>query len=141
MKGTLSVNAKPWARVYIGGKDYGRTPQTIKALDLGTHKVRLENPDFTSWETIVEVSQKGTHSVYHEFSNLGSVAINSKPWANVYLDGNLKGQTPTRIEGVSAGEHQVKIVRDGYAEITRTITVKGSEETSLRNIPLRKNEN
>jgi hypothetical protein len=140
MKGTLNVSATPWANVYIGGKNYGRTPQTIDDLTVGTHTVRLENPNFEVWETTVKILRKGAVKVHHDFAGFGKIVVNAKPWANVYLDGNLKGQTPITIPKVPSGEHHVKIVREGYAEITRTITVKSSEENSI-SVPLQKIEN
>jgi serine/threonine protein kinase len=139
-KGSLSINARPWANVYVEGKSYGRTPQTLNDLDIGTYTVRLENPDFQSFATKVKVSKKAVTKVFHEFASFGKLMINAKPWANVYVDGSLKGQTPITIEKVSSGEHVVKFIREGYAETTRTISVQPSEEKSL-SVTLQKNEN
>jgi serine/threonine protein kinase len=139
-RGTLSVNAKPWATVYVGGTKYGRTPQVIRDLDMGAHTVRLENPDFGSWETNVKMSMTGPTNVYHEFGGFGKLMINAKPWANVYLDGAEKGQTPLTLDKVPSGEHKIRIVREGFDEITKTIVVKPTKQESL-SVSLKKKDN
>jgi hypothetical protein len=40
--GTLSVKARPWAKVWVNGKPKGKTPVTV-LLKPGTHRVRIEN--------------------------------------------------------------------------------------------------
>jgi hypothetical protein len=41
---TLSVNAQPWAEVYIAGRSYGETPLANISLPLGVHQVTLVHP-------------------------------------------------------------------------------------------------
>jgi eukaryotic-like serine/threonine-protein kinase len=43
--GTLTINAKPWAVVYIDGKRVGVTPLFKLKVSAGQHKLRLRNPD------------------------------------------------------------------------------------------------
>jgi hypothetical protein len=40
-----SINARPWAEVYIDGKKAGITPLVDFELPCGKHKVILKNPD------------------------------------------------------------------------------------------------
>ncbi len=121
--GGLTVNAIPWANVYINGKPYGTTPKTIEELKAGTHTIRLENPNFPAWDTKVRISKGETTKVSHKFGGFGKVIINASPWGNVYLDGTSKGQTPLTIEKVSAGKHQIKVVREGFVEFSKTIEI------------------
>jgi len=41
--GKLKIKARPWARVYVDGKDRGMTPLTALELPPGEHIVQLEN--------------------------------------------------------------------------------------------------
>ena len=41
---TLSVNAQPWAEVFIGERSYGETPLADIALPIGVHDVTLRHP-------------------------------------------------------------------------------------------------
>jgi serine/threonine-protein kinase len=40
-KGSLSVNAIPWANVFVDGTAYGHTPRLRLPLDAGRHQLRL----------------------------------------------------------------------------------------------------
>jgi serine/threonine protein kinase len=121
--GGLTINAVPWANVYINGKARGTTPQTLEDLKAGTYKVRLQNPDFPVWETKVRISEGKTAKVSHRFEGFGKIIINATPWADVYLDGTLKGQTPLTIEKVSAGKHQIKVSREGFTGYSKTFEI------------------
>lgn len=128
-EGELTINAMPWANVYIDGKPYGTTPKTIENMKAGMHKVRLENPNFPAWETKVNISKNKTAKVSYKFGGFGKLVINASPWGNVYLDGALKGQTPLTIEKVTAGKHQIKVVKEGFVEFSKTLEInEGSTE-------------
>lgn len=51
------------------------------------------------------------------------VVRSSPPGARVYLDDQYVGTTPMSRENVSLGTHQVRISRDGYLPVSRTIEV------------------
>lgn len=128
-EGELTINAMPWANVYIDGKPYGTTPKTIENMKAGMHKIRLENPNFPAWETKVNISKNKTAKVSYKFGGFGKLVINASPWGNVYLDGALKGQTPLTIEKVPAGKHQIKVVKGGFVEFSKTLEInEGSAE-------------
>lgn len=128
-EGELTINAMPWANVYIDGKPYGTTPKTIENMKAGMHKIRLENPNFPAWETKVNISKNKTAKVSYKFGGFGKLVINASPWGNVYLDGALKGQTPLTIEKVPAGKHQIKVVKGGFVEFSKTLEInEGSTE-------------
>ncbi len=128
--GSVVVNATPWAKVFIDGKPYGTTPKTIENLKAGSHNLRLENPSFPAWETKITVSTNQAAKVSYKFGGFGRLIVNASPWGNVYVDGALKGQTPLTVERISSGKHVVKIERDGYAAVSKNITIKeDSSET------------
>src|SRR5262245_61222164 len=55
----------------------------------------------------------------------GSLLVESEPpGASVYVDGRSVGETPLTLPTVAAGEHRVRVVRLGYLENSRLITVK-----------------
>lgn len=122
-EGGLTINAMPWADVYVDGKAYGTTPKTIEDLKAGSHKVRLESPNFPPWETRVVISKGETAKVSHKFGGFGKLVVNASPWGNVYVDGSLKGQTPLTIEKVPAGKHQIKVSREGFEEFSRNVEI------------------
>jgi hypothetical protein len=44
--GALSVNAQPWAEVFVDGKSLGETPIGNVSLPIGTHELVLKHPQF-----------------------------------------------------------------------------------------------
>lgn len=122
-EGRLTINAVPWAKVFIDGKPYGTTPKTVDDLKVGAHKVRLENPNFPAWEAKVNVSRGEPVKVSHKFGGFGKLVINASPWGDVFLDGVLRGQTPLTIDKVPAGKHQIKVVRKSFSDFSKTIEI------------------
>ena len=123
-EGNLTVNAIPWANIYIDGKPYGTTPKTVADLKVGKYSVRLENPNFPAWETKVNISKGQTTNISYNFGGFGKLVVNATPWGEVYLDGTLIGQTPLTINNVSARKHELKISRQGYGVFSKTLEIK-----------------
>jgi serine/threonine-protein kinase len=62
----------------------------------------------------------------------GSLNIETKPaGARVFLDGRLAGVTPLVIDTVSAGNHTVRIERDGYRRWTSSVRVVATEQNRI----------
>jgi hypothetical protein len=52
--------------------------------------------------------------------------------ASVYMDGKFRGKTPLSLHGVAAGDHRVKVAKDGYSARNRTVTVRSGQAASMR---------
>jgi hypothetical protein len=54
----------------------------------------------------------------------GALVIQSEPaGANVYVDGRLAGHTPLQVGSLTPGDHRVRVVKDGYLENARIVSV------------------
>jgi serine/threonine-protein kinase len=62
----------------------------------------------------------------------GVLRINSRPWAQLYLDGRLVGNTPQLGLSVSAGEHSVRLVNPQFVMSKSFSVVVGPAETVTR---------
>jgi PKD repeat protein len=63
----------------------------------------------------------------------GVVSIaSSPPGASVYLDGQFAGQTPLSLSRISAGDHRVRLEKDGYLENGRIVSVAAERSYSLQ---------
>jgi hypothetical protein len=58
--GTVSINALPWAEVWVGGERVGETPIANLSRPIGTHDVVLRHPQFGERRARVTVSTKQT---------------------------------------------------------------------------------
>jgi hypothetical protein len=62
----------------------------------------------------------------------GALSITTEPDnADVYVDGRLAGQTPANVASLAAGEHRVRIVKSGYLENARVVTLTAGEPAHL----------
>jgi hypothetical protein len=59
---------------------------------------------------------------------VGRLLVRSTPdAAQVVVDGHDEGQTPATIRNLSRGPHHVRVVRDGYTAIERTVTITAGQ--------------
>ncbi|WP_394779120.1 protein kinase [Undibacterium sp.] len=71
--GTVSLNIKPWGTLYINGANKGVSPP-LKKLQLppGKYQVKIVNPNFPDYQTEVQLANKKTVAVAHDFTAQGS---------------------------------------------------------------------
>jgi tetratricopeptide (TPR) repeat protein len=58
--------------------------------------------------------------------------IQSEPEAaQVFIDGQLKGQTRLKLDSLTEGQHQLRVEMDGYAPLTQSFALSKDETSSL----------
>jgi PKD repeat protein len=63
----------------------------------------------------------------------GSINVSSDPpGALVYVDGRAAGETPLMVDKLTAGDHRVRLVKDGYLENARLVTVAPKKAGELK---------
>ena len=67
----------------------------------------------------------------------GHLFINSTPWGEVWLDGNLLGNTPLVNLPTSPGSHRLRVVRDGFQPYEIAILVQPGQALRLTDIVLK----
>jgi tRNA A-37 threonylcarbamoyl transferase component Bud32 len=66
------------------------------------------------------------------------LTINSVPWGTVYIDGDSVGNTPVFDLTVSAGTHRLRILRQGYLPVERTLDLTSGQALRLTDITLKR---
>jgi hypothetical protein len=66
----------------------------------------------------------------------GRLFVNASPWGQLFVDGQLVGNTPKANLSVSAGTHTIRVARDGFEPIERTIRVGAGETVRLTDLVL-----
>lgn len=119
--GILIVNVNPSdAQVYIDNIQLTRKEKTEgKKLVKGKHSVSAKSSGYEEYKRLVIVEQNKTLELDLELRAIvkrsGQLHIYSDPWANLYIDDELIGTTPTPSPVMlGEGRHKVILVRDGY---------------------------
>jgi hypothetical protein len=96
--GNLAVSSATAAEIYQGGRYLGSTPTTLQ-LPAGRQTLEYRHG---ALRTVVTHDIKNNQTVAASITFQQTVQINSKPWAQVFVDGTTRrplGQTP--LSGVS----------------------------------------
>ena len=151
--GRLLVRSTPaGARVFVDGREHGQTPATIRDLTRGTHRVRLVRDGYVAEERrvaitaaqsspsmTVDLKRAGVAAARPAGSavppapatigaSVGSLTVDSRPaGASVFIDGKLVGTTPLSLPQLAAGEHAVRMERDGYRRWSSSVHVTGGQ--------------
>src|SRR5437899_337682 len=64
---------------------------------------------------------------------VGALSVDSDPaGAAVYVDGRFAGQTPVSMTKLATGDHRVRVVKDGYLENGRTVSVSAKQPSTVQ---------
>jgi hypothetical protein len=64
------------------------------------------------------------------------LTINASPWGQVFIDDVLIGNTPRANIEVAAGEHVIRVSRQGFSTFTRTVRLQAGESLRITDIVL-----
>ncbi len=67
-KGEISINARPWAEVFVDGSRIGETPVSQLSLPVGIHEILFRHPDFPERRVSVVVKIGATGRAFTDFT-------------------------------------------------------------------------
>lgn len=114
------------AQVFMNGEYMGITPFRTGKVPTGSYQLRLTKEKHRDKLSTVVVEKGQDKEVKFRLLPIkGSIAVTSDPpGAHVYLDGESKGETPVFIYGVLIGQHNLKLVKEGYEDWEKQIVVE-----------------
>jgi hypothetical protein len=149
--GRISVASNPaGATIYLDNAIKGLTPLTVDSVPNGNHIVVLRLDGYqdslknvmvtadtqslnavlipTTTPATTRTTATGTQSPAQtsspQVTGSGSLLVTTTPpGAQVYVDGSMKGISPTTIPGLSPGPHAIILKMEGYQDLTTSITV------------------
>ena len=66
----------------------------------------------------------------------GLLFVSATPWGQLYVDGQLVGNTPKANLSLAPGAHTIRVLREGYQPFERTIQVESGQALRLTDIVL-----
>jgi hypothetical protein len=126
------------AEVFIDGKRAGTAPIRLTDLPTGTHRYVLSAPvhegstgefNFVAGANLLLVEELEPSA--------GKWEVRSTPaGADVFIDGELRGQTPLSASGIANALHHVRVSKDGFGSVIREIDTRDGNRGELTvNLP------
>jgi PKD repeat protein len=64
---------------------------------------------------------------------VGALSVDTDPpGAAVYVDGRFAGQTPLHVTTLATGDHRVRVVKDGFLENGRTVSITAKQASTVQ---------
>jgi hypothetical protein len=136
----IKVTSEPdKAKVFLDGSFIGEAPQSLQNVLAGKHKVRLELDGYEPYEQEVQVAGKEEYRVHATLQEkYASIRLDTDPTGGeVYLNNESRGKAPVVLDKLHEGEFAIKVVKRGFPEVERKVTLKKGENLELR-IPFEK---
>ena len=130
--GTITIKSEPTnANVYLGGKEVGNTPVTLKPV-WGMHEVEVRMDGYETWREDVDVQADKEKTLTAALQlKTGTILVESEPAnAKIYLDGKEAGNTPATLRPVY-GVHEVEVRMIGCEVWRQSVEVEADKERSL----------
>ncbi len=125
--GSLTIVSTPeGAVVSLNEQIKGRTPLTISELASGEYEISITKDLYhTHTERFIVIDGSDNTRDITLLPAFGQLIINSKPsGATIYLDGQIKGQTPASFSELPSGTYTLRIEMDLYQLVETTILIE-----------------
>ena len=133
VSGWISVEAPAEVQVYEDTRLLGSTQSDRIMVLAGRHDLSLVN-EALGYRTTrsVTVSPGKVSAIRIDFPN-GSMALNAQPWAEVWVDGERKGETPIGNVSVPIGVHEIVFRHPELGErvVRATVTATAPARVSV----------
>ncbi|KKQ30363.1 MAG: PEGA domain protein [Candidatus Shapirobacteria bacterium GW2011_GWE1_38_10] len=138
-KSGVEIASNPIAKVYLNGVESGMTPYKNNTLKPGEIEIRLDDGEGEIWQRKIKLENNVTSVISWDFEKdvdsgyilsmektgeNGSILVNSNPGgAMIYIDGEIKNNSPAKIESVGEGDRKLSINYPGYKSINLIVRV------------------
>lgn len=137
--GNIFVASNPaGALILLDSINTGKiTPDTLKDIEVGEHKLSLKKNDYIDTTVIITVQENLTISKSITLSPLiirGNIYLESQPYgAQIYIDSkNTNKVTPDTLFNYPVGIHSITLKKNNYRDTTFQINVIGSQTVSRK---------
>jgi hypothetical protein len=144
--GTVSISSIPGATVWLDSNNKGIIPTsgtlTLSGITSGNHVFKVTAGGYNDWINTVYIQPNAVTPISAALtssggkpapvSSTGGFNIVSTPsGAEILIDNLFRGYTPSTLDGISAGQHQVLLKYTGYIDYSTTATVNAGQTTPL----------
>jgi hypothetical protein len=123
-RGTFAVKSPIVLRIVRNGDFLGTSEDARIQMPAGTHDITLENDGVGLRETRSIEIVAGRHLALPFELPLGTININARPWAEVFVDGQRVGETPVASLAIAVGAHEIVFRHPDHGERRMSVMVK-----------------
>jgi len=134
----LMIIAPPGALIEVDGRSRGFSGVDgrliLAGVAVGEHQLRVRADGYENWEGSLDMGISGTRFEVPIKKSIatGKIALlTNEPDSDVYLDNKFVGKISpgktTFIENLAPGQQQLRVVKEGFQEWTKTVTLGPSE--------------
>lgn len=132
---TAANDSASGANVRIDGQLVGTLPVN-QMVDPGRHLIQIDREGyvtFTQWVQVAGAQQLALPVLLErQAPSTGSVLVASDiSGAAIYVDGEPRGSTPTVIDNVTAGIHQIEVRSEGFQTQAQTVEIRAGERARV----------
>ena len=130
----VTINTDSEADIYINNELKAKGSWTGRLTE-GSHYVeaRKAQHETTSKNINVVLGEDMVINIDAPRAICGFLNVNTEPMrAEIYIDGKHYGQTPKIITDLLVGVHELVLIKQGYAELKKSITITEGETLSLK---------
>lgn len=126
---TLSPNRSPEE----ASTEFGKNDTAIDSVSHSDNNNKTKQQEIPSPAIAKPVTGEETiNDRSDDVPDSGKIFITSTPWAKVYINNQLLGETPMAAPiMLAAGEHTVMFANPAFDPIVKTVTVKANREASV----------
>jgi hypothetical protein len=123
------------ATVRIDGQPVGAVPMQ-QMVEPGRHLIQIDREGyvtFTQWVQVGGAQQLALPVILErQAPSTGSVLVAADiSGAAIYIDGDPRGSTPTVIDNVTAGVHQIEVRAEGFQSQSQTVEIRAGERARV----------
>ncbi|MBQ9693143.1 MAG: PEGA domain-containing protein, partial [Kiritimatiellae bacterium] len=124
---TLTIDSVPaGAAVSVNGVPRGVTPCELPRLRQGSHTLELKLQGYHPYVQTVDVKAGEQRNIQASLQKLpaGLTIVSSQAQATVYVNGVNYGVVPVTLDDAVEGAYVVRVEKDGYKPIVRSVMLK-----------------
>ena len=144
--GTVALSSVPGATVWMDSNSQGKIPSTgtltLPGITGGNHVFRVTAAGYTDWINTVYVQPNEVTPVSVAMTPSGGPPtpvpatggfniVSTPSGAEILIDNVFRGYTPSVLDGISAGQHQVLLKYTGFMDYSTTAPVNAGQTTPL----------
>ena len=144
--GTIFISSIPGASVWIDSNSQGRIPSsgalTLSGITSGNHVFKVTASGYNDWINTIYIQPNAVTPISATLTPSGSKPapvpstggfniVSTPSGAEILIDNLFRGYTPSTLDGITAGQHQVLLKYTGYIDYSTTATVTPGQTTPL----------